>query len=155
VRVLPAGATQFIGWQILSIIANFGKTPATNAVIQFCDPIMRTNAVQPVLTCTISELTPVERGIIGPGQQQYFTGPTVDPQTMNDTSTETRFLYVFGYLTYRDDLLGKETHKTRFCHRILQRTSPSAPPETTAFLSVGCHDPLWNCIDNDCAPLPR
>jgi hypothetical protein len=87
--VVPAGAP---GWQIFSTFVNYGKTPATNMELQFCDLIIRPNPTQPIFTCTISEAPPRDIGIIGPGQQQLMTGPVItDREIFNDTFNEKRF----------------------------------------------------------------
>ena len=164
-RIIPPNTSEVTGYGIFNEVKNFGRTPATRVTMQYCDPIVRDNSTQPVFTCSVSQVPQRESNVIGPEQQLAFSGPIIPPQTFTNTYTGATFLYLFGYLLYHDDLLGEETHMTRFCHRVqyvpqyvpsAAQSSPgtSAPQSPILVFFSGCNDPLWNCVDNDCAPIP-
>jgi hypothetical protein len=111
--IAAPASPEVTGWFIGSDFRNLGKTPATRALVQFCDPIVRPNSTPPIFTCTISETRGRFDDVFGPDQQRAVVGPRIESALIVDTFTEKRFLYVFGYMTYHDNLLREETHTTR------------------------------------------
>src|SRR5260370_42004964 len=126
-------------------LRNFGKTPAIDAKMRFCDPIIRDNPARPSFVCTEANAPISNNVIIGPDQDQVIRGPEVADDTFTSTSDESKFVYIFGSLTYRDTLSHDKQHLTRFCHRIVKQ-----PPQTNLLvISISCLAPEWNCIDDD------
>jgi hypothetical protein len=65
IPIVPPNSTEATGWLIMTEFQNLGKTPATNARVQFCEPIVRPNSVKPVFTCTISETPAQNEEVLG------------------------------------------------------------------------------------------
>jgi hypothetical protein len=139
-------------WGIRISVKNFGKTPAVNTVLKICDPIIRNDNMEPNFSCVLSTAPSLADAVIGPDQEVSFFGTRLSDETYSETMNDTKFVYVFGYLTYKDNMTN-DTHRTRFCHRISK-----LPPQATGasnMLEVSCSDPRWTCIDNGCVDLTQ
>jgi hypothetical protein len=119
---------------------NLGNTPATFVRAFNCDPIIREDIVEPEFHCKISEnkeQTPAS--VLGPKQPLSVIGSIIKESDFDDTRTEKKAIYVFGYVTYQDaidvdDFGNPEQRETRFCNRIAEPTTTvyTPPPNTAA-----------------------
>jgi hypothetical protein len=139
-------------WQIGEGFQNFGKTPAIDLKMHTCEPMIRDTDQPPAFSCTESNAPMENPTVLGPTQIRGSAGAIIADDVLSATMERTKFVYVFGYLTYADNL-RHEQHLTRFCHRIEQLQVTPTPPGYPPTISIGCITHTWNCVDEDCPSL--
>jgi hypothetical protein len=150
--IVPSGVRK---WEVNVKWQNLGNVPA-RFVVTNCKEIIVDTSEQPAFSCTpISNQGPA--GVMGPKQTLSFSGPQIDKDKMADTTMGKAFVYVFGYITYWDNIRDTIGHQTRFCDGISEGALISQGTTTmlpaNAFAYKGCEDKKWNCFDSDCPPL--
>ena len=113
--ILPSGLQE---WQVNVKWQNLGNVPA-RFVAKICKELITYTSSLPAFTCVLDQHA-YPSGVIGPKQVLSFSGPLIDKKDMADTLSEKAHVYVFGYITYRDNLQDGLEHQTRFCDSITQ-----------------------------------
>jgi hypothetical protein len=139
-------------WRIGPVFTNYGNTTADKVTFYVCNPIVSQTVNQPNFECKFSEKQ-VRAMPVGPKQPTGVFGVPVSVDDFSSTETGKKFLYIFGYATYYDQLKPDKLHQTRFCMRVIKSSlpsSPALPAGITGSTMVGCNDPEWVCFDDGC-----
>jgi hypothetical protein len=142
---------------------NFGNTPAVSIKNMLCKPIVRDDIIPPPYKCDLYE--PISSGPnIQPKQPINWIGPIISDSDLKGTETETKIVYVLGYIAYQDntevDTEGKPLQRvSSACQRIVQQPMPSNPPQPIiseqAISAFSCTN-FDYCADEGCkAILPN
>jgi hypothetical protein len=159
---------------------NFGNTPAINVTWIQCKTIIRTDIITPTYKCDLDG-QPGKVIVLGPKQPMNIVGPAIDDADLEATRSESKSIYVFGYLTYDDKVEDSKdgehkTSVTSVCYKIIKQDvmvtptpQPNVPQDVAnaaakllesqlspqaPIVGLGC--PGFDyCIDEGCKGLPQ
>lgn len=141
-------------WRIGPVFTNYGSTAADNVTFHLCNPITTHTTATPNFECKFADKA-MQSPPVGPRQPAFVLGAPVNVEDYDSTESGKTFLYIFGYVTYTDQLKPGRLHQTRFCSRVFKVSPPPFPPlpvGATGVTTTGCQDAAWVCFDEGCPP---
>jgi hypothetical protein len=153
-------ATSLYNWRFKPTLRNSGETP-TKTLQMYVACEVRNTSLPPGYAFTPQEQY-IASGMMPPkfdlqgGQAPQFPGAAVTPQDIVDAQAGRKFIYLWGWIKYRDVFPKTPQHTTRYCWAILPTgdpmtfvpNTPGQPPApgTLSFHSI--HLPDGNSIDD-------
>ncbi|HET9848471.1 MAG TPA: hypothetical protein VFR68_07960 [Candidatus Dormibacteraeota bacterium] len=146
-------------WRFRPVLRNIGRTP-TKEMLMYVECEVRNTPLPPQYPF-VHDPTQTASGVIAPqmdlngGLVPRYPGPPVTPQDIALAQIGQKFIYVWGWIKYRDIFPRTQVHVTRYCYRITPLGNPFAfapntpgqppTPGTMSFPTIHHHE--GNSID--------
>jgi hypothetical protein len=150
-------ATKQYHWRFRPLWKNFGDTPTRDQRMHTrCE--VRTTGL-PAGFDFDYPTTEVGRGLLPPnsdglgGQAPLLPHPGISPQDILDVQAGKKYIYLWGWIRYRDVFPNTPQRITRFCWMITVSGNPTTFDPTVDANSVGFSTVLHtegNCADEEC-----
>ena len=151
-------ATGLYNWRLRPVLRNSGGTPTKDMEMYVACEIR--NSQLPTGYAFTPQAQNVAKGMMPPVFELQGglapPGSAITPQDIIDSQTGRKFIYLWGWIRYRDIFPETEQHITRYCWLIMASgdplqfvpNTPGQPPVPGTLSFSNAHHPEGNSIDN-------
>jgi hypothetical protein len=153
-------ATNLYVWRLRPVLRNSGATPTKDMEMYVACEIR--NSQLPTGYAFTPQAQNIAKGMMPPmfelqgGIAPQYPGAAITPQDIIDSQAGRKFIYLWGWISYRDIFPETERHITRYCWLITAigdplKFDPNAvgrPPVPGTLAFSNAHHPEGNSIDD-------
>lgn len=153
-------ATGLYNWRFKPVLRNSGETPTKGLEMYVTCEVRNTQL--PSGYAFTSQVQNIAKGMMPPkfdlqgGLAPQLPGPAITSQDIIDAESGNKFIYLWGWIRYRDVFPKTPQHTTRYCWAILPLgdpmqfvpNTPGQPPTPGTLVFYSAHLPEGNSIED-------